>query len=107
MEGDILSDNLLTLSEKLVLAYIKSWWRNKDQCISSNNEIANYLNIDRYSVIKAIKKLKAYGYISVRYLKSDIKDYKGNELRVLEAPKIGQAEQLSLLFKNAVYGRKE
>lgn len=106
IDESILQDNKLTITEKLILAYIRGYWRQCEPCTASNNQIAKYLNITKMSVIRAINNLRLNGYIVVRYLKSDIPDYKGNNLRVIEKPKIGQAEQLSLLFKSVVYGDK-
>jgi DNA-binding Lrp family transcriptional regulator len=106
MEEHILQDNLLSLSDKLILAYIEAYWRQGDICISSNNQIAKYLNLTRRQVIKSIKFLSDNDYIKIRYLKSNIKDFKGNELRAIEKPTIGKSEQLSLLFKSVVYGNK-
>lgn len=107
IDESILQDSKLTTNEKLILAYIRAYWRQSEPCISSNNQIARYLNIHKDTVVNSINKLRLNGYITVRYLKSDIPDYKGNNLRVIEKPKIGQAEQLSLLFKSVVYGHKD
>lgn len=107
IHDDILQDNNITLTEKLIISYIRAYWRQCEPCTASNNQMAKYLNITKMSVIRAINNLRLKGYIVVRYLKSDIKDYKGNDLRVIEKPKIGQAEQLSLLFKSAIYGKNK
>lgn len=107
IEQAILQDNRLTISEKLVFAYCWSYWRSSGVCISSNNQIAKYLGLERRTVIKAINRLELLGCIKIRYEKSTVAEISRNVIRVIEKPIIPEAEQLTLLFKSAIYGKNK
>ena len=58
-----LKDNDLTLNESTILLILWSFENKGKTCILSRNKIAEYLNESKSTIARAIKSLKAKGFI--------------------------------------------
>lgn len=92
VDNNVLARTDLSLSEKLIFSFIKSYEEDSKQCVMSNFQFAASIGVSEKTIERAMTELKKKGFIKshlTRYAKGDTY----GTLRVLTTtPKLGEPD---------------
>lgn len=85
INNELLQDEKLTSTDKLVYGVIRSFAKRNGSCYASNNTIAKLLNMSKAQIKKSISKLRKLNYVKSRLVyKIDSKEVNRRYLTLLD-----------------------